>query len=66
MPLDIPQYKCPLLPGRIFSSFPKLKKAYETTILDDGRELTEDIDIPYEFMGYINQIPDPEEYMWEE
>lgn len=66
MPLDIPQYRCPSIPGRIFSSFPELKEAFEATIKSGGQDITEDIDIPYEFVGYINQIPDPEECVWEE
>lgn len=62
MPLDIPQYTCPLIPGRIFSSFPELKKAFESTV---QYEITEDIDIPYEFVGYIPQTPDSDECMQE-
>lgn len=62
MPLDIPQYTSPAIPGRIFSSFPELKEAFEKVIIDNGLKLTEDTEIPYEFLGYIQQNPDPEEY----
>ena len=65
MPLDIPQYRCPLFPGRIFSSFPELKEAVSTAIRAEGKELTEEADIPYEFLGYVAQTPDLYECMWE-